>query len=123
MGWILNKRSCEQYYQDHQQNCIDRTWVSDRKEPVGKKGKEVLEDLLDIEASEQEEEIKEEEEEEEVAPRKYQVIPKGRSPASENQKEAVDKKGKHGRPKKQRMSVEKEVKKEVKKEVETVEEE
>ena len=35
---------------------------------------------------------------------------KGRSPASKNQKEAVDKKGKHGRPKKQRISIKKEVK-------------
>ena len=40
-----------------------------------------------------------------MAPRKYQVVPKGRSPAFENQKEAVDKKGKCGRPKKQRLSV------------------
>ena len=39
---------------------------------------------------------------------------KSRSPASKNQKEAVDEKGKHRRPKKQRSSIEKKVKKEVK---------
>ena len=48
------------------------------------KGKGVLENLLDIEASEWEEEIKEDEKEEEVAPRKHQVMPKSRSPASKN---------------------------------------
>ena len=39
---------------------------------------------------------------------------KGGSPASENQKEAVDEKGKYGRPKKRKSSVKKEVEKEVK---------
>src|SRR5579871_6459967 len=109
VGWILNKRSCDRCRQDHRQKCIDGTWVSDRKDPVSGKGKGVLEDLLDVEASEREEEI-EEEEEEEVALRKRRVVPKDGSPASENQKEVVDEKGKRGRPKKRKSSIEKEVK-------------